>query len=100
MPGCPLCGRPIPKHARQSIHHLIPKLKGGAKGPRVLLHEICHRKIHAVFTETELARNYNTIEALRGHPQIAAFVKWLARKPGDFHAPTFTPGRKSSNTRR
>ena len=64
-PVCPLCERPLPRHARQSVHHLIPKLKGGAKGPTVRLHEICHRTIHKNLTETELARTYNTIEALR-----------------------------------
>ena len=62
---CPLCERPLPRHARQSVHHLIPKLKGGAKGPTVRLHEICHRTIHKNLTETQLARTYNTIEALR-----------------------------------
>ena len=28
-PVCPLCERPIPPGARQSRHHLTPKLKGG-----------------------------------------------------------------------
>ena len=87
-PVCPLCERPLPRHARQSVHHLIPKLKGGAKGPTVRLHEICHRTIHKNLTETELARTYNTIEALRAQPDIAAFIAWVARKDPAFHAPT------------
>ena len=41
LPVCPLCERPIPPHARQSVHHFVPKLKGGAKGPTALVHQIC-----------------------------------------------------------
>ena len=91
---CPLCERPLPRHARQSVHHLIPKLKGGAKGPTVRLHEIRHRTIHKNLTETELARTYNTIEALRAQPDIAAFIAWVARKDPTFHAPTRGAKRK------
>jgi len=40
-PICPLCLRPIPPEARQSLHHLVPKLKGGKGGPVVRLHQIC-----------------------------------------------------------
>lgn len=85
-PICPLCDRPIPAGAKQSLHHLIPKLKGGKGGPTVLLHQICHNEIHAALTETELARSFNTIEALRGHPGLARFLGWIGRKPPGFHA--------------
>ncbi|WP_308425415.1 HNH endonuclease [Tateyamaria omphalii] len=79
-----MCGRPIPPDAPQSLHHLIPKLKGGKGGPTVLLHHICHREIHATLTETELARAYNTPEALRGHPRLAKFLAWVAKRPPSF----------------
>lgn len=87
-PICPLCLRPVPANVRQSVHHLIPKLKGGAKGPRVILHQICHNEIHSVLTEAELARDFNTPEALRSHPALARFINWIARKPPGFHSPT------------
>lgn len=86
---CPLCERPIPPGAGTK-HHLVPKLRGGKRGPTVLLHAICHGKLHSLFSETELARHYNTIEALRGHPEVAKFVRWVARRP---------PGYRSSNRR-
>jgi len=93
-PICPLCLREIPAHARQSLHHLIPKLKGGKNGPTVRLHQICHTTIHANITEAELARRYNTPEALREHPEIAKFIAWVAKKPPEFHARTFGGKRK------
>ncbi|MDB6454824.1 HNH endonuclease [Falsirhodobacter sp. 20TX0035] len=83
-PICPLCRRPIPSDVPQSLHHLIPRAKGGAKGPTVLLHHICHKEVHAALSETELARRYNTVEALLTHPRIAAFVDWVAKRPPGF----------------
>lgn len=87
-PICPLCDRPIPREAKQSLHHLVPKLKGGRHGPTVLLHQICHNEIHAALSEADLARNFNTVEALRAHPRIAKFIAWVSEKPPMFHART------------
>ncbi|MCA0964512.1 HNH endonuclease [Salipiger bermudensis] len=85
-PICPLCLRPIPREAKQSLHHLVPKLKGGKGGPVVRLHQICHNEIHATFTEAELAREFNTPEALRAHPRMARFLDWVRKRPPAFHA--------------
>ena len=93
-PICPLCGRSIPPEAKQSQHHLIPKLKGGKGGETVLLHQICHNEIHATFTEAELAREFHTIEALLTNERIAKFAKWIAKRPPTFHAKTPGPRRK------
>ena len=92
MPICALCHRPIPPQAKSSLHHLVPKLKGGKDGPVVRLHQICHNEIHATLTEAELARDFNTPEALRGHPRLARFVDWVAKRPPTFHSKT--PGRR------
>ena len=48
------------------------------------MHRICHRQIHALFTESELANTYNTVDALLGHPQIQRFVTWIRNKPIGF----------------
>jgi hypothetical protein len=85
---CPLCERAIPDSMKDA-HHLVPKSKGGKQTQ--FLHRICHRQIHALFTETELARQYSTVEALLVHPEIELFVKWVETKPDDF----FEVSRKS-----
>ncbi|AUN31559.1 restriction endonuclease [Niveispirillum cyanobacteriorum] len=68
-------------------HHLLPRSQGGKE--KVPLHRVCHRKIHAELSEKELARGYTTLDALRAHPDIAAFIQWVARKPPEFTAVTF-----------
>jgi hypothetical protein len=83
-PTCPLCLRPIPEGVPQSLHHLVPKLKGGKGGATVLLHHICHKEIHARFSESELARLYNTPEALRAADQMHGFLAWIAKRPPEF----------------
>jgi hypothetical protein len=90
-PTCPLCGRPIPPGGG-SLHHLIPRLKGGKGGPTVLLHQLCHKEIHATLSEAELARSYATIEALRAHPRLAAFIAWVAKRPPGFRSKV--PGKR------
>lgn len=93
-PTCPLCGRPIPPAAPQSRHHLVPRLRGGKGGAVVLLHTICHKEIHAVLTEAELARGFNTVEALRAHPRLAKFIRWVAKRPPEFNSKTPGPRRR------
>lgn len=93
-PTCPLCLRPIPAAAKQSQHHLVPKLRGGAGGPVARLHQICHNEIHATLSETELATRYKTLEALRAHPRIVKFINWVASKPPTFHSRSAGTGRR------
>jgi hypothetical protein len=85
-PICALCGRPIPPKAPQSLHHLVPKLKGGKGGPTVLLHHICHKEIHATLSEADLARAYNTVETLRAHPRLSRFISWVRKRPPGFNS--------------
>lgn len=88
---CPLCGRPLGT-INIDRHHLIPKsLKGREQFP---IHKICHRKIHASFSEKELLRSYHTWEALQGDTGIRSFIDWVASKPPEFYTRTFTSNKK------
>ena len=79
---CPICEREIPP-AQMDAHHLILRSKGGRETQ--YLHRICHRQIHALFTETELARRLNSAEAIRQHPQMQRFIEWVKNKPDGFY---------------
>ncbi|MFN8299365.1 MAG: HNH endonuclease [Chitinophagales bacterium] len=83
LPICPLCGRPV--EGRSSKHHLVPKSKGGKHEDTVLMHHICHNKIHSLFTEREIQVHYNTIDKLMANEEIQRFVKWVSKKPNDFY---------------
>lgn len=82
---CALCARPIPPALRDA-HHLIPKSRGGVL--TVFMHRACHKQVHALFTETELAQQYPTAQALRDHPEMARFIRWVQSKPSNFNPPT------------
>lgn len=86
---CWLCERPI--GSRYELHHPVPKSRGGRE--TVPLHRICHRTLHARFTNAELARIGADVAALRADEEIARFIRWVADKPPDFHAPTRKPKR-------
>ena len=83
---CPLCNRAIPKSQRDE-HHLIPKSRGGRQTK--VLHRICHRQIHALFNETELARRLNSVESLRASEELQPFIKWVRSKPDEFYERTY-----------
>lgn len=68
---------------RVQFHHLVPKTFGGKV--IVPMHQICHRKVHSLFTERELLRVYNTFEALRSHADIQVFVAWVESKDPGFY---------------
>lgn len=92
-PGvCPLCDRPLVPGASVDEHHLVPRSEGGVAKEQV--HRICHRKIHATFSEKELARDYHDWRSLRAHPEIAAFVRWVANKPPEFWRRNATSSRR------
>ena len=64
---------------RFTVHHLVPKSRDGRLGPTAFLCGICHRQIHALFSEATLANELNSIVNLRANPQVYSYLKW-ARK--------------------
>lgn len=79
---CPICDRPLVPGPSVDAHHWVPKSEGGTE--TAVLHRVCHRMLHRLFTERELATLYDTPERLRDHPDVAKFIKWVRKKPADF----------------
>ncbi len=75
---CPLCGRVLIDGPSVNEHHLVPRSHRGRETVR--MHRICHNKIHAVFTERELAQYYHSAERLLEHEDIRKFVNWVKKK--------------------
>ena len=76
---CALCRREVD---RITVHHLVPRARGGNHGPKANLCPTCHRQVHAMFSVSTLAEERYSIELLRAHPRIAAFLRWMSRQRG------------------
>jgi len=88
---CPICDRVLGDD-NIDRHHLIPKCHGGKE--QFLVHRICHRKIHATFTEKELEKKYHTWEELRAHPDMINFIEWVQKKAPNFYDSSMSAKRK------
>lgn len=84
---CELCGREI-VDGYESNHHLTPKSNGGSHGPTAVMHSVCHKQIHALFTNRELEMFYNTISKLKDQRDVKRFIKWVGKKPINFDSKT------------
>jgi 5-methylcytosine-specific restriction enzyme A len=79
---CELCQRDVPERLI-TLHHLTPREKGGKAHHRTPLCKPCHKQVHATFGNTDLARVYGSIDALRDASLLQPFLKWIRRQsPG------------------
>ncbi len=76
---CELCGR---GGLELNKHHLIPRSKGGMLTVPICL--TCHKQIHVLFDNAMLEQELGSIDALRTHPKMHAYLKWVAKRPGWF----------------
>ena len=84
---CELCER---ENVETTGHHLIPRMRHNKKVKRETtsvernikspLCRPCHDQMHALFTEKELEREYNTIEKLKAHPDVQKWLAWIKTK--------------------
>ena len=79
---CPVCGRDMVDGPSVDRHHWVPRTEGGCETG--YLHLICHRMIHRVFDEKQLATAYAEPSAVRSHPEIRRFVAWVRRQPLEY----------------
>ncbi|MCQ2029661.1 hypothetical protein [Stutzerimonas zhaodongensis] len=90
--ACELCRRQTPL----TRHHLIPKSLHGKTYVRkrfgreeritatLWVCRPCHNQIHRLFSEKELALDFNSRDALLADERLRTFVDWLSTKPGGF----------------
>ncbi|MGN1401462.1 MAG: HNH endonuclease [Bacillus sp. (in: firmicutes)] len=77
---CQLCGRhPV----IMTKHHLTPKELGGTLLPTAMLCIPCHKQIHALYTNEEIAARLTTIKELQADPKLAKFLKWIRKQPAE-----------------
>lgn len=98
MKTCPLCSRVMIDGPSVNEHHLTPKTFGG-KETRTM-HRICHRAIHAIFTEREMAKYFHTFERMLEHEKVQAFVRWVQKKDPEYYDTTVTSNDKKRKRRR
>ena len=77
---CALCRRRVPDEriddpAVIQDHHLIPENR--AESPTTTLCRPCHEQVHALFTNEELRKSYDTVEALRDADRLAGYLDWI-----------------------
>ncbi|OLS40403.1 restriction endonuclease [Bacillus sp. MRMR6] len=75
---CELCGR---SDVETTIHHLLPKEMGGTFGPTANLCIPCHKQVHALYTNEEIAGRLTTICEMREDERLAKFIKWVRKQP-------------------
>ena len=77
--ACELCLR---EAERYTVHHLVPRAKGGRFGPKAKLCPTCHRQLHAFFSEATLAKELHSIDLIRANPQMSEYLRWARRQKG------------------
>jgi hypothetical protein len=86
-----MCGR----EESLTRHHLIPRTRHHNKRNKrdfdrstvkvtIDICQPCHAQLHAVLTEKELEREWNSLEKIHSHPEIQKFTRWIAGKPRGF----------------
>lgn len=81
-----LCERDVPA---LSAHHLTPKQVGKRKGqkvsdlPKAMFCTACHRQLHSLFDNKELATRLDSVEALREDEAVAKYLAWVKKQPGE-----------------
>ena len=78
---CELCKREMKS---LTVHHLIPrqyiKRKKMSVNITTNICSACHKQIHSLFTNKELAEELNTIDKLQEQPQMKKFLQWVSKQ--------------------
>lgn len=75
---CELCHR---QDITLTKHHLLPREEGGKEEHIAYICEDCHKHIHALYTNKELAVRLDTIAALQADDRIKKYLKFIKKQP-------------------
>lgn len=75
---CVLCER---DNIQLTRHHLLPREEGGKEEDIALICEYCHKQIHALYTNKELAVRLSTLEELKEDENIKKYLKFIKKQP-------------------
>jgi 5-methylcytosine-specific restriction enzyme A len=87
-----LCER---EEVETTVHHLLPKEMGGTFEATANLCIPCHKQVHSLYTNAEIAARLTTIPELKEDAQLFRFIKWIRKQP-----PTKLMKIKKSNDRK
>lgn len=84
---CELCARCCPL----TFHHLIPRklhrrnyfkrhFSKEALQQGIMICQPCHRGLHKLFSEMELAKHYFSLERLQNSEPVQRHVAWVAKQ--------------------
>ena len=79
---CELCERDVPP-GMITLHHLLPKQKGGKAEHRTPVCRPCHKQIHATYGNADLARHFADLPAIRAAAELQPFLKWIREQRPD-----------------
>jgi hypothetical protein len=76
---CELCEREV---ENLTVHHLVPRSRGkkGQMLPTALVCPACHRQLHVLFSNHQLARDFASIEQLKTEPSMQKFLAWVRKQ--------------------
>ena len=84
---CELCKREVEE---TTDHHLTPRSMhtkkrvrrdvGKERHIKVAFCKPCHKQVHKMFTERELAYDFNTLAKLEATEKIKKWVAWIRKK--------------------
>ncbi|MGE7780158.1 HNH endonuclease [Peribacillus sp. NPDC097264] len=75
---CELCSR---SEVELTVHHLTPREEGGSQLPTAFLCKSCHKQIHALYSNRELAIRLYTVILLKDDEALKKYIKWIKKQP-------------------
>jgi hypothetical protein len=74
---CELCERITSHH---TVHHLIPRSRDKNTQKVAILCKACHGMVHRLISNTDLEKQYYTVDLLKKHSEVRQFISWVRKQ--------------------